>query len=129
MTRRLRQGIRIAPALLALVSLGCSLEQRLKSCRDLRIDLVNALPSEGPVHIAAEGEPLSDSTLLPAIAGGSSRSIVECVERGDSKRFRAAYGTQVVAVVACTVSHSSSDLEGATARVVWGKQGLACEGW
>lgn len=114
---------------LAVAAAACSLEERLKSCRDRRVELVNALPSEGAVHIAAEEEPLSEATLLPARAGGSSRSIELCVEKGDRKRFRAAYGNQVVAVTTCVVSRTADDLESAFARVVWGPQGLICEGW
>lgn len=128
-----RPGRAPGAAALALAALGlgsCSaLEARLKTCRDLRVDLVNALPSEGPVHIAIEGESLSGNTLLPASPGGSSRSMEICVERGDRKRFRAAYGDNVVATVTCVVSRSTQDLQGATARVVWANTGLLCEGW
>jgi hypothetical protein len=106
-----------------------SLEARLKTCRDLRVELVNALPSEGPVHIAIEGESFSGTTLLPASPGGSSRAMEVCVERGDRKRFRAAYGDTVVATATCVVSRSTQDLQGATARVVWANTGLLCEGW
>lgn len=111
--------------------LACNdLENRLKTCRDFRVDLVNALPSEGAVHIAIEGEPLSNEvTLLPAVPGGSSRTISVCAERGDSKRFRAAYGNVVVAALSCVVSHATEELETVSARVVWGNQGLRCEGW
>jgi hypothetical protein len=110
--------------------LSCdSLDNRLKTCRDLRVDLVNALPSEGAVHIALEGEPLSDTTLLPAVAGGSLRSIDLCVERGDRKRFRAAYGSVVTGTATCVVSHATEELDAVTARVVWGNQGLLCSGW
>lgn len=112
-------------------SVACdSLENRLKTCRTLRVDLVNALPSEGAVHIAAESEPLSnDVTLLPAVPGGSTRSIELCVEKGDRKRFRAAYGNVIVAEATCVVSRTADELQAATARVVWGNRGLLCEGW
>jgi hypothetical protein len=122
--------------LATLVALACaagwscnSLDARLKTCHDLRVELVNALPSEGPVHIATEEEGFSTVTLLPAVAGGSSRAITLCVEKGDRKRFRAAYGNVVVAVATCVVSRTANDLESATARVVWSNQGLLCEGW
>jgi len=125
---------RTAAALLALAlgagGLSCnSLESRLKTCRDLRVELVNALPSEGAVHIAIDGEGLSTTTLLPAVAGGSTRSLEVCVERGDRKRFRAAYGDSVVATATCVVSRNTQELQSATARVVWSNQGLRCEGW
>lgn len=117
-------------AVLAAAGLSCNaLDARLKSCRELRVDLVNALPSEGPVHIAVEGEALSDATLLPAVPGGSMRSIEVCVERGDRKRFRAAYGDRVVAQATCVVSRATDELQSATARVRWTSQGLLCEGW
>lgn len=114
----------------AAAGLSCNaLDARLKTCRDLRVDLVNALPSEGPVHIAIDGEALSSTTLLPAVAGGSTRSMDVCVERGDRKRFRAAYGDRVVANATCVVSRATEELQSATARVVWSNQGLRCEGW
>jgi len=110
--------------------LACnSLDNRLKTCNDVRVDLVNGLPSEGPVHIAQEGEALSnDVTLLPAVSG-STRRISACLERGDRLRFRAAYGNVVVATATCVVSHSTEELESLTFRVVWSNQGLLCEGW
>jgi hypothetical protein len=109
---------------------GCGpLDERLKTCRDLRLDLVNALPSEGAIHIAVEGEGFSTQTLLPAVPGGSSRSLTLCVEKGDRKRFRAGQGDTVVAVATCVVSRTANDLEAATARVVWTSQGLLCQGW
>jgi len=121
-------------AVLALAlggSLSCdSLENRLKTCRTLRVDLVNALPSEGAVHIAAESEPLSDTvTLLPATAGGSVRSIELCVEKGDRKNFRAAYGNVIVGEATCVVSRTAEELQAATAEVRWTNRGLLCEGW
>ena len=118
-------------AALGAGGLGCnSLENRLKTCRDFRVDLVNALPSEGPVHIAIDGEALSnDVTLLPAVPGGASRTISVCAERGDRKRFRAAYGNVVVATATCVVSHATEELESISARVVWSNQGLLCENW
>lgn len=116
--------------LLAAAGLSCNaLDARLKTCRDLRVDLVNALPSEGPVHIAMEGESLSSTTLLPATPGGSTRSLEVCVERGDRKKFRAAYGDRVVANATCVVSHATEELQAMTARVIWSNQGLLCEGW
>jgi hypothetical protein len=125
---------RTAATVLALAlgagGLSCnSLEARLKTCRDLRLELVNALPSEGPVHIALDGEPLSNLTLLPAIPGGSTRSLEVCVERGDRKRFRAAYGSSVVATATCVVGRNTQELQSVTSRVVWTSQGLLCEGW
>lgn len=127
--------VRKASALLVVAlgagGLACnSLENRLKTCRDFRVDLVNGLPSEGAVHIAIDGEALSnDVTLLPAVPGGSSRTISVCAERGDRKRFRAAYGNVVVAIATCVVSHATEELESISARVVWGNQGLLCENW
>ncbi|HET8645403.1 MAG TPA: hypothetical protein VFO85_07945 [Vicinamibacteria bacterium] len=116
--------------LVAGAGLSCNtLDTRLKTCRDLRLELVNAMPSEGAVHIALEGEPLSASTLLPALPGGSTRQVDVCVERGDRRRFRAAYGERVVAQATCVVSHATDVLQSMTARVVWSSQGLRCDGW
>jgi hypothetical protein len=126
-----RRAAALAVLALGAGGLSCnSLEGRLKTCRDLRLQLVNALPSEGPVHIALDGEQLSnDVTLLPATPGGSTRELQVCVERGDRKRFRAAYGTRVVATATCVVSRNTQELQSATARVVWRNEGLLCEGW
>jgi hypothetical protein len=131
MAVRSKAVLRAAALLLAGACLGScdSLQARLKTCRDLRLELVNALPSEGAVHIAIDGESFSSATLLPAQPGGSSRTMEVCVERGDRKRFRAAYGDVVVATATCVVSRSTQDLQGATARVVWTNTGLLCEGW
>jgi hypothetical protein len=121
-------GLAVVAALCALPACG-PLDERLKTCRDLRVDLVNALPSEGAIHIAVEGEGLSTQTLLAPVAGGTSRSLSLCVEKGDRKRFRAAQGDTVVAVATCVVSRTANDLEAATSRVLWTKDGLVCEGW
>ena len=126
-----RRASALLVAALGASGLACNdLENRLKTCRDFRVDLVNALPSEGDVHIAQDGEPLSNAvTLLPARAGGSSRSISVCAERGDRKRFVAAYGNVIVASATCVVSHATEELEVVTARVSWTSQGLVCQGW
>lgn len=120
-------------AVLALAlggSLSCdSLQNRLKTCRDLQVDLVNALPSEGGVNIAAESEAFSDATYLPPVAGGSSRSISLCVEKGDRKHFKAAYGQRIVAEADCVVTFRTDELESVTSRVVWSNRGLLCENW
>jgi hypothetical protein len=111
-------------------SLSCdSLENRLKTCRTLRVELVNALPSEGGINIAAESEPFSDATFLPAVAGGSTRSLDLCVEKGDRKLFKAAYGQRIVAEANCVVSFRTDELQAVTSRVVWSNRGLLCEGW
>ena len=129
----MRSGDHRSAALLALAlagGLSCnSLENRLKTCRDLRVDLVNALPSEGPVHIARDGEGLNETTLLPAVPGGSTRTISVCVERGDRQGFVAAYGNTIVARANCVVTRGAEELESATSRVAWRNQGLLCEGW
>jgi hypothetical protein len=130
---RMRSGDRRAAVLLALAlasGLSCdSLENRLQTCRDLRVELLNALPSEGAVHIARDGEGLNETTLLPAVPGGSTRSISVCVERGDRQRFVAAYGNTIVDTATCVVSRGADALESATSRVAWRSQGLLCEGW
>jgi hypothetical protein len=123
------RGLLVPAAGILLLLQGCDLDERLKTCRDLRLELVNALPSEGAIHIAADGEGFSSQTLLAAVPGGSSRSLTTCVEKGDRRRFRAGQGDRVVAVATCVVSLTANDLEGATARVVWTSQGLLCEGW
>ena len=66
---------RMASALLAAAlgasGLACNdLENRLKTCRDFRVDLVNALPSEGAVHIAQALAPI-------AVIGGYAVTIID----------------------------------------------------
>jgi hypothetical protein len=131
MSRPGRTASVLLMAALGALGPGCNdLENRLKTCRDFRVDLVNALPSEGAVHIAQEGEALSnDVTLLPARAGGSSRTISVCAERGDRKKFIAAYGIVQVDTATCVVSHATEELEVVSARVAWTNQGLVCQDW
>jgi len=126
-----KAGWRAAVLALALGGgLSCdSLDNRLKSCRALRVELVNGLPSEGGINIAAESEPFSDATYLPPVAGGSRRTIEMCVEKGDSKHFKAAYGQRVVDQANCVVSFGTDEVEAVTARVVWSNRGLLCDGW
>jgi len=111
----------------ALATCGCDyLEDRFRTCGQLRVDLVNSQQTRLPVHIAAEGEPFSDQTLL---AAAGSRRLVLCVERGDRERFRAMRDGAVLDTVTCVVSRSREENEGVIARVLWAPGGFLCENW
>ena len=69
------------PVLLMLAALltaaSCDwVEDRFKTCRDLRVDLVNNRQARLAVHIADEAEGFSDVTYLES---GAARRIVVCI--------------------------------------------------
>jgi hypothetical protein len=123
--------LRAAAAACAASLAGCGLvdplDDRLKTCRDARVDLVNSQQTLGPVHLAAEEEVFSEATWLPS---GASRRITLCLERGDRKGFRAGdRGGAVLAAATCVAERTSSAYESTVVRVVWTPAGLLCEGW
>jgi hypothetical protein len=120
---------RLFAVLLAVGMLtGCDwLQNRFKTCRDIRVDLVNSEQTLGPVHVTGPSEGFSQETLL---ASGATRQISMCVERGDSEKFRAATETfQVLGVGNCVVGQSLYNYEAITPRVTWTLYGFLCEGW
>lgn len=113
--------------LLASWCAGCGFVQdRLRSCGHMQVDLINSDQSLGAVSILAEGEGPSAATLLEP---GASRRLLLCVERGDAKRFRSLRGGDTLAVANCVVSRARYEYEAVVARVVWDARGLSCENW
>jgi hypothetical protein len=115
-------------ALAVLLTAGsCSwLGDRFRTCRSLRVDLVNNRQARFPVHIASEDESFSDATYLES---GATRRIVICVERGDRKSFRAMRDGEVVGSITCVVSRDRAENEASVARVEWGPDGFRCQSW
>jgi len=107
--------------------LSCdSLQDRLRTCGHLQIELVNDDQAIGPVSILAEDEqPFPEAVL----ASGTSRRRLFCVERGDAKRFRVVRGGDTIAVANCVVSRARYEYESTVSRVVWDPRGLVCENW
>jgi hypothetical protein len=115
----------------ALFSLGCGLDSvfanRLKTCGDAAVELVNSAQAQAAVHIAGPAESFTAETFL---ASGASRRVQLCLERGDRKSFRAgARDGQVLGSVTCVATRTSDQYEAAVARVVWGPLGFSCENW
>ena len=108
-----------------LMTLRCdSLQDRLRTCGHLQIDLVNDDQSINPVSILAEDEqPFPEAVL----ASGTSRRRLFCVERGDAKNFRTVRGGDTIAVANCVVSRARYEYESTISRVVWDPRGLVCE--
>lgn len=117
----------VSLVLAGLLGAGCDwLEDRLQTCGDMRIDLLNSQQSLAAVSILAEDEQPFPEALL---ASGASRRIVQCVERGDAKRFRVLRGEETLAIANCTVSRGRYEYEAVVARVVFDPRGLVCENW
>jgi hypothetical protein len=106
---------------------GCDwLENRFKTCKDVRVDLVNSQQTLGPIHIAGPDESVTAQNRLES---GDSRALVLCLERGDRKRFRAAdENGNLVGLVTCVSGKASYEGQ-PTPRVVWFTTGFACEDW
>jgi hypothetical protein len=116
-------------AALALASTGCDgiadyLTNRLKTCEDVRADLINSEQSRFPVYLTGPGEDRTDSTFLES---GQKRSISLCLERGDAKRFLAQSSTEVVATINCVAFKAS--YEGSFVKVIWSPAGFICQDW
>lgn len=115
--------------LTALASAGCGgiadyLTNRLKTCEDVRVDLVNSEQSRFPIHITGPGEDRDDSNRLQS---GQKRSISLCLEKGDRKRFLAQTDTDVVSTINCVAFKSS--YEGSFVQVIWSPAGFICQSW
>lgn len=121
----MRIGAKLAVLLLALAAEpGCDYAERFKSCRDVTVHIVNSEQTTYAVNIAGPGEDFTAETLL---ASGASRTIVLCVDKGDTEKFQAARDGQVLGIVRCAVDRTS--YEGTSVSVVWTLQGFLCVGW
>lgn len=117
----------LAAAFLLPAGPGCDwLEDRFRTCRDQSVDLRNEDPERRALSILVEDETETDATRLQA---GQVRRTSVCVERGDSKRFRALREGTVLAVASCVVSRAASEYEATVVRVTWDGRGLLCENW
>jgi hypothetical protein len=115
----------------SLLSLACGLDgvfhDRLKTCGDAAVDLVNSEQAQAAVHIAGPAESFTAETLL---ASGASRRLVLCLERGDRKVFRAGdRDGHTIGIVTCVATRTRDQYQASVARVVWGPLGFACEDW
>jgi hypothetical protein len=114
-------------ALGALAAPGCDwAEDRLKTCKDQAVELRNEDPERRAASILVEDERESDATRLQT---GQTRRVSVCVERGDSKRFRALHEGTVLGVANCVVSRAAWEYEATLVRVTWDARGLVCENW
>ena len=121
----MRRGQRVVVALaLVAAAAGCGFFERFKSCRDVRVRVVNSQQTLSAVNIAAPGEDFTPETLLES---GASREIVLCLDRGESVKFRAAKDGQVLGIARCVADQSS--YEGTSVTVLWTLQGFLCQGW
>jgi len=113
--------------IMALPGIGCEyLEDRFKTCRDTRVDLVNSDQSLAAMHIVGPNERATDATLLEP---RQTRRTMQCLERGDTRKYRAIPPGQwdPVAIVNCVAANAS--YEGDVLEVVWTVRGFRCEGW
>jgi hypothetical protein len=121
---------RLAVGLVLLALPGCNLldwaQDRARNCERLQVDLLNRSLVAEPVNIAEDGASYSDDNLLRA---GQARSVEECVEDGDRKRFRAGRGGATLDIVNCVVLRQGFEHEFERARVVWENEQLYCENW
>lgn len=123
MGRQLRGAALMAVVLLA----GCDwLKARLRTCHQLRVDLVNSEQTLAAVNVTVEDEGPSPGNLL---ASGASRRVSLCVEKGDREKFVAWRDGQILAEIRCPVSLSPDQVDASVARVVFGPPGFSCEGW
>jgi len=109
----------------AAASLGCGwLEDRFKTCRDIRVRIENSEQTLEGVRIAGPGEAFTDDTFLES---GDVREKIVCAERGERTEFRALHNGRVVGEVKCVLSRHPE--ETTTVRVIWTLQGFQCQGW
>jgi hypothetical protein len=114
-------------ALCALAGQGCDwAEDRVKTCKDLSVELRNEDAERRAASILVDDERESDATRREP---GQARRVVVCVERGDSRRFRALHEGTVLGVANCVVSRASYEYEATLVRVTWDARGLVCENW
>ena len=118
-----------ALVLLLLLALpGCQyVQDRLRACEHVQVELVHRRFQGEPVNLVAEEEAYADDNLLRP---GQSRTLTLCVERGDAKRFRVGIGQRTLAITNCAVSRSTFEYEASVLRVLWTDHDtLVCEGW
>ena len=117
-------------SLFLLVTLpGCQyLQDRVRECDHVQVDLVHLRLQGEPVNLVPEHEPYSTGNL---VYPGQTRSLTLCVERGDIKRFRVGIGQRTIAITNCAVSRATYEYEATgPLRVVFTDHDtLECQGW
>jgi hypothetical protein len=120
----------LAPlAVLACLALtGCplfgDLQDRLGTCHDTAVLLVNSEQTIETVHILVDDELATPESRLES---GETRTVSMCLERGRGYRFRAESDTRLLATVKCPASLVR--YEGETPSVVWTPVGFQCVDW
>jgi hypothetical protein len=118
----------VAGGMAAALWLGACgyLENRLKSCEDTRVELVNSDQTRAPVYLVGPDETATADTFLES---GGRRRVSLCLDKGDRKKFLvyAAPNTDPLAIIHCVASHAA--YEGITPRVIWTPIGFQCESW
>ncbi|MCU0241738.1 MAG: hypothetical protein MUF51_04880 [Vicinamibacteria bacterium] len=114
-------------ALLALLS-GCelfdNLDDRLRSCDNVSVALINDPQTRDAVHILADDEDWSEATWLPS---GASRRVELCLEKAHTHKFRALRNDVTIGTAKCVGTRAT--YEGAVVSVAWTLNGFACVGW
>ncbi len=122
------RGPRIGLVVLVLGLGGCGLtdwvSDRLQTCHDATVRLLNSEQTLGSVDILAKGEVAGDGTLL---ASGASREVVQCLERGNGYHYRAELNGVELAFVNCPASQAHYEAQ--TPTVVWTPVGFRCVDW
>ena len=117
-------------ALLLLTTLpGCQyLQDRVRACDHVQVELVHLRLQGQPVNLVPEHEAYSTENLVHP---GQKRSLTLCVERGDIKRFRVGIGQRTIAITNCAVSRATYEYEATgPLRVVFTDHDtLECQGW
>lgn len=112
---------------IVLFASGCGyLQNRLKTCEDTSVDLINDEQTLGPIHLLGPEEAPSAQTLLQS---GQARRITQCLDKGDVKRFRAQQPNETTPVATANCAASLASYETARPRVRWTPIGLRCESW
>jgi hypothetical protein len=110
-----------------LILAGCDwLDDRFKTCRDVRVDLLNSQQTLDPIHLVGPDESFDSSNRLES---GASRSLVQCLEKGDRKKFRAgSLNGDTIGLVTCVAEKSSYEGQ-PVPQVVWFTTGFECLDW
>jgi hypothetical protein len=108
---------------------GCNvvddLAERLESCHDQDVLLLNDEQTIDAVHVLGPDEATAPTTFLQS---GQSRKITQCLELGHEYPFRAvSEDLRLLASVKCPVSRRNYD--GITPTVSWTPIGFRCINW
>lgn len=119
-----------ALAVLLMVSLpGCQyVQDRVRACDHVQVELAHQRFRGEPANLVQESEAYATENL---VYPGHSRTITQCIERGDIKRFRAGIGQNTIAITNCAVGHATYEYEATgPLRVVFTDHDtLECQGW